>query len=158
MYAQEKIPQQSKIDAIFSKWNKPNSPGSSVGVIKDGKLIFAKGYGMANLDYNIPNRPETVFKIASTSKQFTAASIILLSQKGKLSLDDKLSKFFPKFPSYANDITIQNLLNHTSGIRDYIILARLSGLGVNDYYTNKTVELSRATAREDRFNSWQSAV
>ncbi|CAM1364050.1 conserved exported protein of unknown function [Tenacibaculum soleae] len=97
MYAQDKIPQQSKIDAIFSKWNKPNSPGGSVGVIKDGKLIFTKGYGMANLDYNIPNGPETVFTIASTSKQFTAASIILLSQQGKLSLDDKLSTFFLSF-------------------------------------------------------------
>ena len=158
MYAQEKIPQQSKIDAIFSKWNKPNSPGSSVGVIKDGKLIFAKGYGMANLDYNIPNRPETVFKIASTSKQFTAASIILLSQKGKLSLDDKLSKFFPKFPSYANDITIQNLLNHTSGIRDYIILARISGLGPNDNYTDKTVGKLLMSQQELNFNPGEEFV
>lgn len=152
MYAQDTIPQQTKIDAIFSKWNKPNSPGGSVGIIKDGKLIFTKGYGIANLDYNIPNGPETVFKIASTSKQFTAASIILLSQQGKLSLDDKLSTFFPKFPSYANDISIQHLLNHTSGIRDYIILARLSGLNVNDYYTNKTVEKLLMNQQELNFN------
>lgn len=137
--AQKSIPQEVKIDAIFSKWNKNNTPGGSVGIIKDGKLIFSKGYGMANLDYNIPNGPETVFKIASTSKQFTAASIIILAQQGKLSLQDKLSTYFPKFPSYADKITIQHLLNHTSGIRDYIILARLSGLGPNDYYTDKTV-------------------
>ncbi|OCK42183.1 hypothetical protein BA195_11190 [Tenacibaculum soleae] len=158
MYAQDKIPQQSKIDAIFSKWNKPNSPGGSVGVIKDGKLIFTKGYGMANLDYNIPNGPETVFTIASTSKQFTAASIILLSQQGKLSLDDKLSTFFPKFPSYANDITIQNLLNHTSGIRDYIILARLSGLGANDNYTDKTVGKLLMNQQELNFNPGEEFV
>jgi CubicO group peptidase (beta-lactamase class C family) len=137
--AQKSIPQEVNIDAIFSRWNNDNTPGGSVGVIKDGKLIFSKGYGMANLDYNIPNGPETVFKIASTSKQFTAASIILLAQQGKLSLQDKLSTYFPKFPSYADKITIQHLLNHTSGIRDYIILARLSGLGPNDYYTDKTV-------------------
>ena len=156
--AQENSEQQTKIDAIFSKWNNPNSPGGVVGVIKEGKLIFAKGYGMANLDYNIPNGPETVFKIASTSKQFTAASIILLSQRGKLSLDDKLSTFFPKFPSYANDITIQHLLNHTSGIRDYIILARLSGLGVNDYYTDKTVGKLLMSQQELNFNPGEEFV
>ena len=156
--AQETIPQQTKIDAIFSKWNNPNTPGGTVGVIKEGKLIFAKGYGMANLDYNIPNEPETVFKIASTSKQFTAASIILLSQQGKLSLDDKLSTFFPEFPSYANDITIQHLLNHTSGIRDYIILARLSGLGVNDYYTDKTVGKLLMSQQELNFNPGEEFV
>lgn len=158
MTAQENNKQQTKIDAVFSKWNKPNSPGGAVGVIKDGKLIFAKGYGMANLDYNIPNGPKTVFKIASTSKQFTAASIILLSQQGKLSLDDKLSKFFPEFPSYANDITIQHLLNHTSGIRDYIILSRLSGLNVNDYYTNKTVEKLLMNQQELNFNPGEEFV
>lgn len=150
--AQESIPQQKSIDAIFSKWNNSNSPGGTVGVIKNGKLIFTKGYGMANLDYNIPNGPKTVFKIASTSKQFTAASIILLSQQGKLSLDDKLSKFFPKFPSYANDITIQHLINHTSGIRDYFILARLSGLERDDHYTDKTVEKLLMDQQELNFN------
>ncbi len=149
--AQESIPQQASIDSIFSKWYSPNSPGGSVGIIKDGELIFAKGYGMANLDYNIPNESKTVFLIASTSKQFTAASIILLSQQGKLSLDDKLSRYFPNFPSYANDITIQHLLNHTSGIRDYIILARLSGLTVDDYYTDKTVERLLTSQEELNF-------
>lgn len=138
--AQESISQQSKIDAIFSKWDTQNSPGGTVGVIKEGKLIFSKGYGMANLDYNIPNQPKTVFRIGSTSKQFTAATIILLSQEGKLSLEDTLIKFFPNFPSYANDVTIQHLLNHTSGVRDYLILARLSGLSADDHYTDKMVE------------------
>ena len=156
--AQEAIPQHAKIDKIFSKWKSPNSPGGTVGVIKDGKLIFAEGYGMANLDYNIPNEPETVFKIASTSKQFTAASTILLSQQGKLSLDDKLSTFFPKFPSYANDITIQHLLNHTSGIRDYIILARLSGLEKDDHYTDKTVEKWLTNQQELNFNPGEEFV
>ena len=140
MNAQESIPQQTNIDNIFSRWDAKDAPGGTVAIIKDGELIFTKGYGMANLDYNIPNEPKTVFTIASTSKQFTAASIILLSEQGKLSLEDTLMKFFPKFPAYANEITIQHLLNHTSGIRDYIILARLSGLTVDDYYTNEIVE------------------
>jgi len=150
--AQELIPQQRSIDAIFSKWDSKDVPGGSVGIIKEGKLIFAKGYGSANLDYNISNGPKTVFKIASTSKQFTAASIIILAQRGKLSLQDKLSTYFPKFPSYANNITIQHLLNHTSGIRDYIILARLSGLSANDYYTDKTVGKLLMSQQELNFN------
>lgn len=157
-YAQEPIPQEVKIDALFSKWNKKNTPGGSIGVIKDGRLIFSKGYGMANLDYNIPNGPKTVFKIASTSKQFTAASIIILAQQGKLSLQDKLSTYFPKFPSYADNITIQHLLNHTSGIRDYIILARLSGLGPNDYYTDKTVGKLLMSQQELNFNPGEEFV
>ncbi len=150
--AQKSIQQQKSIDAIFSKWDSPDSPGGTVGIIKEGKLIFAKGYGSANLDYNIPNKAKTVFRIGSTSKQFTAASIILLSQQGKLSLDDKLIKFFPNFPTYANDITIQHLLNHTSGIRDYLILARLFGLGSDDHYTDKMVGKWVANQQELNFN------
>jgi CubicO group peptidase (beta-lactamase class C family) len=150
--AQKSIPQEASIDAIFSRWDSPDSPGGSVGIIKDGKLIFAKGYGSANLDYNIPNESQTVYRIGSTSKQFTAACIILLSQQGKLSLDDKLIKFFSDFPAYANDITIQHLLNHISGIRDYLILARLSGLGSEDHYTDQIVEKLLTNQKELNFN------
>ena len=150
--AQKSIPQQFSIDSIFSSWDYPDSPGATVGIIKDGKLIFAQGYGSANLDYNIPNEPQTVFRIGSTSKQFTAACIVLLSQQGKLSLDDKLIKFYPEFPAYANDITIQHLLNHTSGVRDYLGLARLSGLENDDFYTDETVEKWLANQEELNFN------
>ncbi len=138
--AQNPIPQQKSIDSIFANWNFSETPGASLGIIKNGELIYSKGYGSANLEYNIPNTSHTVFRIASTSKQFTAACIILLSQQGKLSLDDNLTKFFPSFPTYANEITIQHLLNHTSGIRDYLSLAQLSGLENEDHYTDKTVE------------------
>ncbi|MEH6537705.1 MAG: serine hydrolase domain-containing protein [Psychroserpens sp.] len=150
--AQKSIPQQASIDAIFSRWDSPDSPGGTVGIIKEGKLIFAKGYGSANLDYNIPNESQTVYRIGSTSKQFTAACVILLSQQGKLSLEDKLIKFFPDFPAYANDITIQHLLNHTSGIRDYPILARLSGLGSEDFYTDQIVKKWLTNQEELNFN------
>ena len=138
--AQEKIAQEHRIDAIFSRWNAEDAPGGTVGIIKDGNLIFAKGYGMANLDHRVPNTSATTFRIASTSKQFTAACIILLTQEGKLSLSDKLSAFFPNFPDYANEISIQHLLNHTSGIRDYLILSRLAGLSRLDYYTDEMIE------------------
>ncbi|MFD2561463.1 serine hydrolase domain-containing protein [Aquimarina rubra] len=149
--AQNSIPQETSIDSIFSDWNKPETPGGALGIIKDGKLIYAKGYGAANLEYNIPNSPQSVFRIASTSKQFTAACIVLLSQQGKLSLGDKLIKFFPDFPAYANNITIQHLLNHTSGIRDYLSLASLSGLEDEDHYTDKTVMKWLANQEELNF-------
>jgi CubicO group peptidase (beta-lactamase class C family) len=133
------IPQATSIDSIFADWDKPETPGASLGVIKDGKLIYAKGYGLANMEYDIPNSPTSVFRIGSTSKQFTAACIVLLSQQNKLSLDATLDNFFPDFPDYAKSITVRRLLNHTSGIRDYLALAYLSGLGDDDFYTDETL-------------------
>ena len=128
------IKESVEIDRIFSVWDKPNTPGCALGIIKDGELIYTKGYGVANLEYEIPITENSVFRIASISKQFTAACIILLAEQGKLSLDDKLSDFYPEFPDYATSITIRHLLNHTSGIRDYLGLAELKGLDDNDYY------------------------
>ena len=88
------IPQSTEIDKVFVQWDKENSPGASLGIIKDGKLVYSRGYGMANLEYGIPNSSKSVFRIGSTSKQFTAASIILLAQQGKLNLNDTLDKYF----------------------------------------------------------------
>jgi len=127
------------IDNIFSEWDKAGVPGCALGIMKDGDLIYSNGYGLANLEYNIPNSPNSVFRIASTSKQFTAACIILLAEQKKLNLDNSLSQFFPDFPEYADKITIRHLLNHTSGIRDYLTLSWLKGLGNNDYYEDKDV-------------------
>lgn len=146
------LSQRASIDSVFSRWDSPDTPGGTVGIIKEGKLVFAKGYGSANLDYNIPNESQTVYRIGSTSKQFTAACIVLLSQQGKLSLEDKLIKFFPDFPAYANDISIQHLLNHTSGIRDYLILSRLSGLSSDDHYTDQMVGKWLTNQEELNFN------
>jgi CubicO group peptidase (beta-lactamase class C family) len=133
------IPESAAIDSVFMEWNQANSPGCAIGIVKDGKLIYGKGYGMANLEYNIPNSTESVFRIASTSKQFTAACIVMLEEQGKLKFDDKLSDFFPEFPDYANTITVLQLLNHSSGIRDYLMISYLAGLGDNDYYTDEDV-------------------
>jgi CubicO group peptidase (beta-lactamase class C family) len=131
--------QDDAVNQIFAEWSKSGIPGASVGVIKDGKLIYAKGFGMANLEYDIPNDADSVFRIASTSKQFTAACIILLAEKGELNLTDTLDQFFPEFPAYAEGITIRHLLNHTSGIRDYLALAYLKGLSAEEYYQDKDV-------------------
>ena len=127
------------LDHLFAEWDKPDTPGAAVGVFKDGEIVFAKGYGMANLEYDIPNTPNSVFRIASTSKQFTAACIVLLAEQGKLQLTDKLADFFPDFPPYAKDITVWHLLNHTSGIRDYLAVASLKGLRDDDYYEDEDI-------------------
>lgn len=127
------------IDSIFSEWNKPETPGCALGIFKNGQIIYSKGYGMANLEHNIPNSDSTVFRIASISKQFTAACVILLAEKGKLDLDDNLKSFYPDFPEYADHITIRQLLNHTSGIRDYIQLADLMGYGDRDFYDDDDI-------------------
>ena len=127
------------VDRLFADWDTAKSPGCAVGIFKGGKLIHAKGYGMANLEHNIPISPSSVFRIGSTSKQFTAACIVLLVEKGKLSLDKTLKAIYPDFPDYAQKITIRHLLNHTSGIRDYLLLAYLKGLDDHDYYRDKDV-------------------
>src|SRR5208337_2389598 len=117
----------AKVDQLFEKWNNPNSPGCSLAVIRNGDIIYKRGYGMADLDHGIPNTPTTVFHIASTSKQFTAAAIVLLAQEGKLSFDDPIRKYLPEIPDFGTPITIRHLLHHTSGIRDQWELLLLAG-------------------------------
>ncbi len=125
----------AKVDAVFANYDKPDSPGCALGVIKDGKLIYARGYGMANLEHNIPNGPKIVYDIGSTSKQFTAASILLLAQQGKLSLDDDVRKLIPELPVYQKPLTIRQLIHHTSGLRDYLTLFSLAGVNFDDTTT-----------------------
>ena len=103
-------------DFVKAEMQKQNIPGVSVAVIKDGKIIKAEGYGLANVELNVPARPETVFMIGSVSKQFIASGIMLLIQEGKLSLDDRISKFLDGSPDTWKDITVRHLLTHTSGI------------------------------------------
>lgn len=131
--------QQESVDNIFANWDKKDAPGAGVGIFKGGEIIYARGYGMANLEYDIPIDADSVFRIGSTSKQFTAACIILLAEQGKLKLTDTLHSFFPAFPDYAKDITVRQLLNHTSGVRDYLSLAYLKGMHNEDYYEDKDV-------------------
>lgn len=126
---------QAAIDRIFSQWDHPDSPGAAIGIIKDGELVYSKGYGMANLDYGIPLSPSSKFYIASTAKQFTAACIALLVLDGKIGLDDDIHAYIPELPSYGEMITIRHLVHHTSGLRDYLELMYLSGKSFEDYFT-----------------------
>jgi CubicO group peptidase (beta-lactamase class C family) len=120
------------VDKLFAQWDKPDSPGCALAVIKDGQTIHKRGYGMANLDHGIPISPKSVFNIGSVSKQFTAMSIALLAKQGKLSLDDDIRKYLPAFPLYQSPITIRNLLYQTSGIREYSHLMLAAGTRSQD--------------------------
>jgi CubicO group peptidase (beta-lactamase class C family) len=116
-----------QVDEVFAKFDSTTSPGCSAAVAKDGKLIYSRGYGMANLDHSIPNTPQTPFHVASVSKQFTAASIVLLAQEGKLSLDDDVRKYLPEVPDLGATVTLRQLIHHTSGVRDQWELLGLAG-------------------------------
>jgi len=126
---------ESKVDALFAKWNTLDSPGAAVAVIKDGMVIYRKGFGCAQLEYGIPITPSTVFHVASVSKQFTAMAITMLEAQGKLSADDDIRKYLPELADFGKTITIRRLLNHTSGIRDQWDLMVLSGWRMDDVIT-----------------------
>ena len=128
-----------KIDSIFKNSDNYNSPGYAVGIVRNDSLIFSKGYGMANLEYNVRISPETIFHMASVSKQFTAFSIVLLARQGKLNLDDDIRKYLSWFPDLKEKITIRNLLNHTSGIRDQWQMLAISGTRLDDVITQDQI-------------------
>lgn len=125
------------VDEIFADLAKPGSPGCALGVYRDGKIIYAKGYGLANLEEGVPIKASSVFDIGSTSKQFTAASILLLEKQGKLSVNDDVRKYIPELPDYGKKITILQLLNHTSGLRDYLTLMELAGINTDSVTTDE---------------------
>ena len=139
-----------KVDQLFSRYDKKDSPGCAVGIIREGKIIYKRGYGMANLDFDIPNSPATLFNVASMAKQFTAASIILLAQQRKLSLDDDIRRYVPEIPDYGTPITIRQLAYHTSGIRDYIDLIELSADRLENIHTDQ--DILRILARQKKLN------
>lgn len=111
--------QSARVDALFKDFDHPNAPGAAVMVIHKGKSVFAKGYGLADLVTKSPCTTNTNFRLASVTKQFTAMAVLILADRGKLRLDEKLTDFFPEFPSYGNQITVEQLLTHTSGLIEY---------------------------------------
>jgi CubicO group peptidase (beta-lactamase class C family) len=130
----------AKVDAVFQKMDSIVSPGCALSVMKDGKIVYERGYGIADLDHNVSITPTTVFHVASMSKQFTAASILLLAQQGKLSLDDPARKYIPELPDFGTPITIRELIHHTSGLRDQWDLLGLSAWRYSlDLITNNDV-------------------
>jgi CubicO group peptidase (beta-lactamase class C family) len=139
----------ARVDNIFEKWNRTDSPGCALSVMKDGRIVYRHGYGMADLDHNVTITPSTVFHVASMSKQFAAASIVLLAQQGKLSLDDDLRKSVPEMPDFGSPISIRQLIHHTSGLRDQWELLGLAGWRYSlDLITDEDV-MSVVTRQKD---------
>jgi CubicO group peptidase (beta-lactamase class C family) len=128
-----------KIDNLFRQWDNPSTPGCAIAIIRNDSILYKKGYGSANLEYGIPITPETIFHMASVSKQFTAFSIVLLEQQGKLKLDDDIRKYLTWFPDMGKKITIRHLLNHTSGVRDQWQLLAISGTRLDDVITQEHI-------------------
>ncbi len=149
--ADEKAPPSPtpvQIDEVFAEWDGTQTPGCSLGVYRDGEIAYARGYGMANLEYGIANSPRTVFRIGSTSKQLTAMAVAVLAEAGELSLDDEVEKHFPEMPGYGEPVTIRHLIHHTSGVRDYLTLAELAEIG-GEYSITEAVAL---IARQKELN------
>ena len=133
--AQDKA--SAAVDEVFADFTKAGSPGCAVAVFRNGRIIYARGYGLANIEEDVPIMPQSVFDIGSTSKQFTAASILLLEKQGKLSVNDDVRKYIPELPDYGPKITILHLLNHTSGLRDYLTLMDLAGINTDSVTTDE---------------------
>jgi len=130
----------TRVDKVFAPWDNYNSPGCALGIYRDGRTIYLHGYGMADLDHNARIESSTDFHVASMSKQFTAASVIMLSLAGKLSLDDPVRKYIPELPDFGVPSTIRQLIHHTSGLRDQWDLLEIAGWRYSlDLITNNDV-------------------
>ena len=125
----------ARVNRLFEKWDKPDSPGAALSVIQNGSIIYKRGYGCANLEYDIPITPASIFHVASVSKQFTAFAITVLAHQGNLSLDDEIQKHLPELPDFGNPITIRHLIHHTSGLRDQWELLMMAGWRLDDVIT-----------------------
>ena len=117
---------EARVGAVLAKWNQ-TTPGCAVGVSLEGKNVLEKVAGMADLEHDVPIKPDTIFEAGSVSKQFTAAAVLLLARDGKLSLDDQVRKYVPELPDYGAPLTIRHMLNHTSGLRDWGSVAAIAG-------------------------------
>ena len=117
----------ARVDAIFAPWAAPDGPGCAVSVMEGGDIVLARGYGAANLEYDIPITPASVFHVASVSKQFTALAVALLADEGRLSWDDDVRRYVPELPDYGAPITLRHLAQHTSGVRDQWSLLQMAG-------------------------------
>jgi CubicO group peptidase (beta-lactamase class C family) len=131
----------SQIDQLFGRWNRRDSPGCALAVVKDGKIVYKKGYGMANLELGVPISPQSVFYIGSVSKQFVAMCVALLADGGKISLDDDIREYVPEMPDYGIPITIRHLIHHSGGIRDYLELLSIAGIPFGYYHKQDVINL-----------------
>jgi CubicO group peptidase (beta-lactamase class C family) len=140
----------TRVDAVFSRFTRNDGPGCALGVFRNGAIAYSKGYGSANMEYGVPITPNTPFISGSVAKQFTAAAIALLVEQGRLSLDDDVRKYIPELPDYGARITVDQLVHHTSGLRDFWALVQVAGMRYDDGYT--VGDVIRLAARQKHLN------
>ncbi|MCB9305238.1 MAG: serine hydrolase [Lewinellaceae bacterium] len=145
---------EAEFDKILENRFKPDQPGAAVLVAKNGKVIYLKAGGMADLERNVPLRPDHVFRIGSVTKQFTAVAILRLAEQGKLSLQDEITRFIPDYPTHGKKITVEQLLNHTSGIKSYTNMSAWTAevqrkdftpAGMVDFFKNEPMDFDPGT-------------
>lgn len=141
-----------QVDELFTVWDTNNTPGAAVAIVKDGAIVYKKGYGIANLEYDIPITATSIFHVASVSKQFTVFSILLLEKQGKLSLDDDIRKYIPEVPDFGKTITLKHLASHTSGLRDQWNLLAMAGWRRDDVITKEHILKLVSKQKELNFN------
>jgi CubicO group peptidase (beta-lactamase class C family) len=144
------LDQRLLVDKVFAAFDRNDTPGCAVAIYRNGEIAYARGYGVASLEHRVPITSATVFDIGSTSKQFTAFSILLLERDGKLSLDDDVRKYVPELQRLEPMVTVRHLMLHTSGLRDYLTLWRLAGMKTENWTTQ--ADAVRLVARQRRAN------
>lgn len=132
-----------RADSVFQRFDRTDAPGCALGVYQDGKVLYARGYGMASLQNGIALSPRSVLDVGSISKQFTAMAILLLQQEGKLSLDDPIRKYIPEMPAYADKVTLRRALSQTSGLRDLYVMWGQTGRA----FAGDTIDALRVITR-----------
>jgi CubicO group peptidase (beta-lactamase class C family) len=140
----------TQADAVFAQWDRPGSPGCALGIYQDGRTVYTRGYGMADLEHDAPITPDSVFYAGSVSKQFTAMAAAIAIGQGKLAADEDVRKYVPELPDYGRPITIRQLVHHTSGLRDVNTLMGLAGRRDEDAFDNEAV--LRILARQKALN------
>ncbi len=152
VHAQLSESQSHQIDSLFSSWTVTNHPGGVIGIMQNGKTIYSKAFGLASLEYQIPITTNTIFNIGSVSKQFTAMGIVLLQERGLLSIDEDIRKYLPDLPDFGHTITIRHMLHHTSGMRDLHAMFKMAGWRVDDSRTNEDLYRFMLKQKELNFN------
>lgn len=142
--------QRAGVDSIFAHMDAADVPGCAVGVVRDGRLVYGRGYGMANLEHGIALDTRSVFRMGSVGKQFTAGVVALLALDGVVDLDADIRTYLPELPDFGTPVTVRHLIHHTSGYRDYLTLVSLSGAREEDYYDD--ADLYRLLTLQEELN------
>lgn len=120
------------VDALLDRWTQPGSPGCVIAVVRDGEVLHKRGYGLAHVELGVPNAPDTVFRVASLTKQFTCLAVLMLARDGKLSVEDEVRRHLPELPDYGAPLRIRHLMSNTGGLRDSLEAFRLTGITLMD--------------------------